>query len=80
MGDTPPFSLEQFAAASRSMLVMTDGVLGFEKSLEMVGDVAAGTGQPIENLAHEIGRAYAIIRDGQPLTRATMGLRNMGAI
>lgn len=80
MGDTPPFSLEQFAAASRSMLVMTDGVLGFEKSLTMVGDVAAGTGQPIESLAHEIGRAYAIIRDGQPLTRATMGLRNMGAI
>ena len=27
-----------------------------------------------------MGRAYAVIRDGQPLTRATMGLRNMGAI
>lgn len=80
MGDTPPFSLEQFAAASRSLMVMSDGALGFEDSLNMVGDAAAATGQPIENLAHEIGRAYAIIRDGQPLTRATMGLRNMGAI
>ena len=80
MGDTPPFSLEEFAAASRQMMIMSDGALGFKKSLELVGDAAAATGQPIQNLAHEIGRAYAIIRDGQPLTRATMGLRNMGAI
>lgn len=80
LGSTPPFSLEEFAAASRQMMVMSDGALGFKKSLELVGDAAAATGQPIQNLAHEIGRAYAIIRDGQPLTRATMGLRNMGAI
>lgn len=80
LGNTPPFSLEEFAAASRSMMVMTDGVLGFKRSLELVGDAAAATGQPIQNLAHEVGRAFAIIRDGQPLTRATMGLRNMGAI
>ena len=80
MGDTPPFSLEEFAAASRSLMVMTDGALGYKRSLELVGDAAAATGQPIQSLAHEIGRAYAIIRDGQPLTRATMGLRNMGAI
>ena len=80
LGDTPPFSLEEFAAASRALMVMTDGALGFRKSLEMVGDAAAATGQPIENLAHEVGRAYAIIRDGQPLTRATMALRNMGVL
>lgn len=80
MGDTPPFSMEQFAAASRALMVMTDGALGFRKSLELVGDAAAATGQPVESLAHEVGRAYAIIRDGQPLTRATMALRNMGVL
>ncbi|MGN0851857.1 MAG: hypothetical protein ACI4Q3_00610 [Kiritimatiellia bacterium] len=80
MGNTPPFSLEEFAKASRSLMVMTDNALGFKKSLELVGDAAAATGQPIETLAHEVGRAYAIIRDGQPLTRATMALRNMGVI
>ncbi|MBR4614885.1 MAG: hypothetical protein IKO55_04710, partial [Kiritimatiellae bacterium] len=80
MGDTPPFSMEQFAAASRSMMVMSDGALGYRKSLEMVGDAAAATGQPIETLAHEVGRAYAVIRDGQPIARATMSLRNMGVI
>ena len=80
LGNTPPFSLEEFAAASRQLMVMTEGALGYKKSLELIGDAAAATGQPIQNLAHEIGRAFAIIRDGQPLTQATMGLRNMGAI
>ena len=80
LGSTPPFSMEQFAAASRQLMVMSDGALGYRNSLEMIGDAAAATGQPIETLAHEVGRAYAIIRDGQPLSRATMSLRNMGAI
>lgn len=80
LGDTPPFSLEEFAKASRTLLVMTDGVLGLKNSLELVGDAAAATGQPLETLAHEVGRAYAVIRDGQPISRAVMGLRNMGAI
>ena len=47
LGDTPPFDLDQFAAASRSLMVMTDGVLGYKKSLEMIGDAAAATGKPI---------------------------------
>lgn len=80
MGDTPPFSLEEFAAASRSMMVMSDGALGFERSLNIVGDAAAATGQPLETLAHAVGRAYAVIRDGQPISRATMELKNMGVI
>ena len=80
LGNTPPFSLEEFADASRQLMIMTEGALGYRKSLELIGDAAAATGQPIQNLAHEVGRAFAIIRDGQPLTRATMGLRNMGAI
>lgn len=80
LGDTPPFSLDEFAKASRTLMVMTDNALGFKTSLELVGDAAAATGQPLETLAHEVGRAYAVIRDGQPISRAVMGLRNMGAI
>ncbi|MBP5510634.1 MAG: hypothetical protein J6Z49_06930 [Kiritimatiellae bacterium] len=80
MGDTPPFSLEQFAAASRSMMVMTDCALGFEQSLQLVGDAAAATGLPIETLGREIGKAYAVIRDGQPINRVAISLRNMGII
>lgn len=80
LGDTPPFSLDEFAKASRSLMVMTDGALGYKKSLEMIGDAAAATGYPIEELGQAVGRMYAFIRDGQPLSRAVMQLRNMGVI
>lgn len=80
LGDTPPFSLEEFAKASRTLLVMTDGVLGFKNSLEMIGDAAAATGQNIESLSHHIGQAFASIRDGAPISRATFALRSMGVI
>lgn len=80
LGDTPPFSLDEFAKASRSLMVMTDGALGYKKSLEMIGDAAAATGYPIEEMGQAVGRLYAFIRDGQPLSRAVMQLRNMGVI
>lgn len=80
LGDTPPFSLDEFAKASRSLMVMTDGALGYKKSLEMIGDAAAATGYPIEEMGQAVGRLYSFIRDGQPLSRAVMQLRNMGVI
>lgn len=80
LGDTPPFSLDEFAKASKQMLVMSDGVLGFSNSLKMVGDAAAAVGVPVETMAHAVGRLYAFIRDGQPLGLATRELRNMGVI
>lgn len=64
LGDTPPFSLEEFAAASRSMLVFSEGALGMEDSLTLVGDAAAATGKPIEEVGQAVAKAYAIIRDG----------------
>ena len=80
LGDTPPFNLDQFAKASRSLMVMTDGALGYKKSLQLIGDAAAATGYPIEEMGQAVGRLYAFIRDGQPLSRAVMQLRNMGVI
>lgn len=80
LGDTPPFSLDDFAAASRSLMVMTDGALGYKKSLEMIGDAAAATGRPVEEMGQAVGRLYAFIRDGQPISRAVTQLRNMGVI
>lgn len=80
LGDTPPFSLEEFAKASRELMKFSDGALGFKDSLELVGDAAAALGQPVEGLANLVGRAYALIRDGQPIERAGMMLRNVGAV
>ena len=80
LGDTPPFSLEEFARASRELMKFSEGALGFKDSLELVGDAAAALGQPVEGLANLVGRAYALIRDGQPIQRAGMMLRNVGAV
>ena len=46
----------------------------------MIGDAAAATGHPVEEMGQAVGRLYAFIRDGQPLARAVTQLRNMGVI
>ena len=80
LGDTPPFSLDEFAAASRSLMVMTDGALGYKESLQLIGDAAAATGRPVDEMGQAVGRLYAFIRDGEPLGRAVTPLRNMGVL
>ena len=80
LGDTPPFSLDEFAKASRSLMVMTQGALGYKDSLQLIGDAAAATGQPIEEMGQVVGRLYALIRDGEPVGRAALQLQNMGVI
>lgn len=80
LGDTPPFSLDEFARASRQMMVMTDGILGYKDSLKLVGDAAAATGNDLESISHAVGRLYAFIRDGEPIGRAANELRNMGIL
>ena len=80
LGDTPPFSLDEFARASRQMLVMTDGALGFKDAMKLVGDAAAATGNDLESISHSVGRLYAFIRDGEPIGRAANELRNMGIL
>jgi len=80
LGDTPPFSLDEFARASKQMMIMSDGVLGFSNSLKMVGDAAAAVGVPVETMGHAVARLYAFIRDDQPLSSAVAELRNMGVL
>ena len=52
LGDSPPFSLDEFAKASKQMMVLSDGALGFQRSLKMVGDAAAATGVDIATMGH----------------------------
>jgi hypothetical protein len=80
LGDTPPFGLDEFAKASRAMMGMTDGIIGYKKSLELVGDTAAATGRPLEEVARAVGRAFAFIRDGGEIMTAVEQLRTMGAV
>ena len=46
----------------------------------MIGDAAEGVGVPVETMAESIGYLYAMIRDGEPIKRATKQLVRMGAI
>ena len=80
LGRTPPFGTKEFASASKSMMILTNNVLGGKESLQMLGDAADGVGVPIETMAESIGYLYAMIRDGEPITRATKQLVRMGAI
>lgn len=80
LGDTPPFSLEEFAKASRSLMVFTDNVLGGKESLTLIGDAAAAVGEPVDSVADAVGKFYAQLRDGEPIDKAAMQLKNMGII
>lgn len=80
LGATPPFSMEEFAAASRQMILFTDGALGFKDSLELIGDVAAATGKPVEEVGTAVAKLYSNLRDGEDIKRAANQLKNMGAI
>lgn len=78
LGRTPPFNLEEFAAASRMMMKMSGGILGFKDDLKVVGDMAAATGNDITAVGRAFGLTYQVIRDGQDFGRAGQQLYMMG--
>lgn len=67
VGRTTPFSTEEIANASQSLIAYTQAALGGEKSILLIGDAAAATGGNIEELAMWTGRLYAAMQGGQPL-------------
>lgn len=80
LGETPPFSREQFSAAAQSLNTFGGAALVNTKLLTDLGDTAYRTGNSVESVADVVGRAYAVIRDGQPLSRMKMQLVQMGIV
>lgn len=78
--NTTPFELPGVVEASRLLQTFTDGALAAGDGLRMVGDVAAGTGKPIEDVAFKIGRMYDALRSGTNIGESLMYLQEMGAI
>lgn len=78
--DRTPFELPEIADASRKLIVFTNGVLGGQESLELIGDAAAATGSKINDLSFWIGRAYSSISAGAPFGEAGMRLQEMGIL
>ncbi|HON47395.1 MAG TPA: hypothetical protein PLZ60_06580, partial [Kiritimatiellia bacterium] len=73
-----PFGMEEAVVASRQLHVFTGGAMGAADSLMLVGDAAAAVGQPLKDVAFWIGRAYSMIKGGQPFGEAAMRLQEMG--
>lgn len=77
---TTPFELPGVVEASRQLQVFTDGALASGEGIRMVGDIAAATGKPIEDVAFKIGRMYDALRSGTNIGESLMYLQEMGAI
>lgn len=78
--EVTPFNLEEVVKASRTLTVLSDGALGTEYSLRLVGDAAAATGASFEEVAFWVGRAYAMIKGGQPFGEAALRLQELGIL
>ena len=78
--DQTPFELPEIVNASKILQVLTGEALSSGAGLRMVGDVAAGTGAPIGQLAVTIGRMYDGIRSGRQIGEPLMRLQELGAI
>lgn len=77
---TTPFELPEVVRASNQLEVLTKGALSTGAGLCMVGDVASGTGQPIDELSTWFGRLYDGIQSGRPVGEAMQRLQELGAV
>lgn len=75
-----PFEFEQILQASRILQSLTNGALASGDGLRMVGDVAAATARPIEEVAMWLGRVFAGLKTGTAIGEASLRLIEMGAI
>lgn len=78
--DTTPFALPEVAKASKVLETLTKGALSTGAGLRMVGDVAAATGQPFDELSVWIGRMYDGLQSGRPVGEALMRMQELGVI
>ena len=75
-----PFTRDDIFKASRQLQMFTGNALSTGKGLTMIGDIAAGTKQPITDVALWVGRMYDSMKAGRPIGEMTARLQEMGAI
>jgi len=77
--DKTPFNLPEVAKASTVLETLTRGALATGKGLTLVGDLAAGTGQPFNELAVWVGRLYDGLQSGRPVAKRWCACRSLGS-
>ena len=75
---TTPFQMPGIIEASRLLLTFgADGVYGRD-TLRQLGDAAAGTGAPLENVSMWVGRLVTNLKSGRPFGEASQRLQELG--
>lgn len=75
-----PFSLNDVTTAARQLQTFGGAALNNADTLKLVGDAAAGTSQPFQDVAFWTGRMYAAIQGGQPFGEARQRLMEMSIL
>ena len=75
-----PFETGPIIQASRLLQTFGGDALNSQRNLELIGDAAAATGAPIEDLAFWIGRMHANFAQGKPVGEAIQNLTQLGVI
>jgi hypothetical protein len=78
--NTTPFELPEVAKASKVLETLTRGALSTSDGLRLVGDTAAATGQPFDELAVWVGRLYDGLDSGRPVGEALARLQELGVM
>ena len=75
-----PFDLAGIGKASKVLQSLTNGALATGNGLKMVGDMAAMSGVPIEDLSTTVGRLYSGLMSGREVGQAMTRLTELGLI
>lgn len=75
-----PFETEPIIQASRMMRTFGGDTLDTKANLTLLGDAAAATGAPINELGFWVGRMYSNLKGGQPFGEAAMRLQELAVM
>ena len=75
-----PFETGPIIEASRIMQTFGGDALNTTENLMLIGDAAAGTTAPINELGMWTGRLFAALQGGQPIGEATLRLMELGVV
>lgn len=73
-----PFKFDDVAEANRILEALTRGAFSGSRAMQMVGDVAAATGQSMSEAGEKIGKMYNAIASGRSIDRIAFQMQFAG--
>ena len=74
------FNFGEVANASRSMTILSNGILGGTTSLKMLGRISTATGVPLEELGAAYGRLNSQVRNKQDISGTIEQFKEWGVV